>query len=603
MWQFTFFALLIIVIGGECVVPEVHTKFGQIQGQYEQIDYNNQNKFITSYLGIPFAEPPVGKLRLKNPVKWTKNYTSILTATKNKPFCVQIDYNGVVTGEEDCLYLNIFVPTTNAKPNTTYPVMVFIRGGSFNMGNTISDDFSPKYLLHNDVILVTFNYRLNFLGFYSTGNETAVGNYGLKDMVTVLKWVQENIKDFYGKPDSVTLFGNSAGAAAIHHLALSKKTKGLFHKIITMSGTALAPWAYHSAENIKNSSLTLANYAGCYNQTFKTLPDNKTIVDESKINHIKIVECMIEKNVTDLLKLTQKFAIWKYSPNCIFGPTSEIDSDDAVVTKSPRKSIKDGDFHDIPWIMGVTHDEGLGMALFSDKDINELTSKFLDIAPQVLEYQEVVKDKKNFSLALDKYYFEKNITEENKKVNLTNMIGDAAIYWPVYETLQKQGNKSNVFFYRFDYEGTYSVMGPKPRPAGVAHMDDVLYLFPFLERNASFINAGVTTTSADDKGMIKLMTEIFSNFAKEGKPISAQSMVEWKPYKDGGKFMRLINGNSTVNSMENDFLVNRMKFWESLSRNLTEVVDEDKSKNSASFTMEKNSVFLCLLIFLGLYYI
>lgn len=95
-----------------------------------------------------------------------------------------------------------------------------------------------------------------------------MGNYGLKDMVTVLKWVKENIKAFHGDPESVTLFGNSAGAAAIHHLALSQKTKGLFHKIITMSGTALAPWAYHSAENIKNSSLTLAKNAGCYTSKY-----------------------------------------------------------------------------------------------------------------------------------------------------------------------------------------------------------------------------------------------------------------------------------------------------------------------------------------------
>lgn len=87
-------------------------------------------------------------------------------------------------------------------------------------------------------------------------------------MVQVLNWVKENIHKFNGNPNSITLFGNSAGAAAIHHLALSKNTKGLFHKIITMSGSALAPWAYHTNDNIRNSSLKLANYAGCYNSKY-----------------------------------------------------------------------------------------------------------------------------------------------------------------------------------------------------------------------------------------------------------------------------------------------------------------------------------------------
>lgn len=604
MWQFTFLPLLLISIGVECY-PEAFLKFGTIRGQLAEIDesLNNNTKYIASYLGIPYAEPPVGKLRFKNPEKWTKNYTlPRLNAFEGRSKCIQIDYSGKITGKEDCLYLNIFVPTketlpANVEPKIKYPVMVFIRGGSFNMGDTNTDDFSPKYLLNKNVILVTFNYRLNVLGFYSTGNESAVGNYGLKDMVTVLKWVKENIKAFHGDPESVTLFGNSAGAAAIHHLALSQKTKGLFHKIITMSGTALAPWAYHSAENIKNSSLTLAKNAGCYTIPLKKLPNNKTAVDESQINHTKIVECLREKNVTELLTLTKNFTIWNFSPNCIFGPTSEIDSADAVVTKSPRKSIKDGDFHNIPWIMGVTHDEGLGIAKFSDKDFTELSSKFLDIAPQLLEYQEIVNNASMFSLTLAKHYFEGNITEKNMKANLTNLIGDGGIYWPVYETLQMQRNKSDIYFYRFDYEGTYSIMGPRPRQPGVAHMDDVLYLFPFLERNETFVNQGIKKNSSDI-AMIQFMTELFSNFAKEGKP-----MAEWKPYKDDGKFMRLISGNATANSMENDFLVNRTKIWKSMSTTATKVPDEDKSKNSASLTMEKSSVFLCLLIFLGLYYI
>lgn len=97
-------------------------------------------------------------------------------------------------------------------------------------------------------------------------------------MVTVLKWVKANIADFGGDPDSVTLFGNSAGAAAIHYLSLSKKTEGLFHKMITMSGSALAPWAFHPRKNIRNDSIELAKLANCFqlNETVPTPLYNET---------------------------------------------------------------------------------------------------------------------------------------------------------------------------------------------------------------------------------------------------------------------------------------------------------------------------------------
>ena len=116
------------------------------------------------------------------------------------------------------------------------------------------------------------------VGFYSTGNDASPGNYGLKDMFTVLKWVKENIADFEGDPESITLFGNSAGAAAIHYLSLSEKTEGLFHKMITMSGSALAPWAFHSRKHIRNDSIELAKLAGCFqwNETVTTPLYNDT---------------------------------------------------------------------------------------------------------------------------------------------------------------------------------------------------------------------------------------------------------------------------------------------------------------------------------------
>ncbi|XP_051161800.1 juvenile hormone esterase-like [Leptopilina boulardi] len=588
MWQLKFMTVLLIVIGGECVPPSVETQFGNIRGQFEfteKLEFNETEKGIEAYLGIPYAEPPIKELRFKDPVKWTKNYTnSELVADKDKPHCIQIDYNGAITGEEDCLYMNIFVPKEK-KINSTFPVLIFIRGGSFNMGSTNSEAFSPKYLLRQDVILVTFNYRLNFLGFYSTGNEHAQGNYGLKDMVQVLNWVKENIHKFNGNPNSVTLFGNSAGAAAIHHLALSKNTKGLFHKIITMSGSALAPWAYHTNDNIRNSSLKLANYAGCYN-----ISTNK----DEKINETNILTCMREKNVTELLKLTQKFAIWKNSPNCIFGPTLEKDSKTAVIIKSPKQSIEDGDIHIDSWIMGVTSDEGLGLVNLNENDYAFLKENFTKIGSEILEYSEVIKNKTNFTKSIVDYYFQGNITA-NITTNFTKMIGDAGIYWPVYNSLKHHFEKLKIYFYHFAYEGTFSILGSVNHPHGVAHIDDVGSLFPFLEKMGDNKNL---QKNDNDKTMINLMTELFSNFAKNGVP-HADLTTEWKPYKkENTKFMRIGDKNTTKIEMENDFLVERMQFWELIMKNTSH---PDKKPNGASFNGNNTFLTCLLLTCLGLF--
>lgn len=111
------------------------------------------------------------------------------------------------------------------------------------MGSGNSHIYGPDYLITEDIVLVTFNYRVGVLGFLSLKTTACPGNYGLKDMVLALKWVQRNIAVFGGDPNNVTIFGESAGGSAVQYLMMSKSAKGLFHKAISQSGTALDPWA------------------------------------------------------------------------------------------------------------------------------------------------------------------------------------------------------------------------------------------------------------------------------------------------------------------------------------------------------------------------
>ena len=106
------------------------------------------------------------------------------------------------------------------------PVMVWIHGGAFMSQSSNSTFFNPGFLLDKNIILVTMNYRLGILGFLSTGDETAPGNFGMKDQVLALKWVQKNIRYFGGDPNQVTLFGESAGAASVSFHAFSDASTG-----------------------------------------------------------------------------------------------------------------------------------------------------------------------------------------------------------------------------------------------------------------------------------------------------------------------------------------------------------------------------------------
>ncbi|XP_011149493.2 esterase FE4 [Harpegnathos saltator] len=576
--------------------PIINTKWGSIHGKWS---WSINGRPIANFLGIPYALPPLGDLRFKSPQPWNLTWTTIHDGTVDGDMCSQLNGDEVI-GSEDCLYLNVFMPVVLGDRPAKLPVMVFVHGGSFAIGSNNSTLYAPDYLLDHDVILVTLNYRLGVLGFFSTSNRVAPGNYGLKDMVVALQWVQENIHSFEGDPKSVTVMGSSAGAAATHLLAFSGKTAGLFHRYILHSGSALNFWSVHSQPTNRRISRELARLVGCLpTDSGDETASNGTIFtprsdeERSRCESMhdasaneeqdeRMMKCMRTVNISEMLNMTKQLFVWRSEPTCFITPTLEDESEDAIVTIHPLKVVRNGLFRDIPAIILFVKDEGLVKStdFLMQTDIQD---QFIENFEQYLllstELQEVISNSSAFADAIMDFYFDGNLTRSNLKRNITEMIGDGGIIWSLLRAVQYQSEMGNasIYFSFFDYQGTFSFTfnSGSSAPFGVCHCDELNYLFPVLN---NMFKGYMLHNTENDYRMIDVMTEMWANFAKEGVP-RAWVIPEWPDYRDHHQFMRFGIDASPDIVVEADFLPARMEFWEKLMANVSTECDAEHDDN------------------------
>ncbi|XP_058383688.1 liver carboxylesterase 1-like [Diceros bicornis minor] len=299
MWLF---ALVLVSLatskswGLPSLPPVVDTVQGKVLGKYVSLEGIAQP--VAIFLGVPFAKPPLGPLRFAppqpaDPWHFVKNTTSY------PPMCSQdavmgqefSDYltngreNIPLKFSEDCLYLNIYTPADLTK-KSRLPVMVWIHGGGLVLGGASTYD-GLVLSAHENVVVVTIQYRLGIWGFFSTGDEHSRGNWGHLDQVAALHWVQENIANFGGNPGSVTIFGQSAGGESVSVLMLSPLAKNLFHRAISESGVALISSLVK--KDSKAAAQKIAAFAGCKTTTSAVL-----------------VHCLRQKTEGELLKTSQK---------------------------------------------------------------------------------------------------------------------------------------------------------------------------------------------------------------------------------------------------------------------------------------------------------
>ncbi|CAH2233120.1 jg13984 [Pararge aegeria aegeria] len=320
--------------------PIVTVNEGSLRGAVQKL-YNGSDYY--SFQGIPYAQPPVGKLRFKAPLP-PQPWEGILDATKHGPVCPQTTpTRELLEGDENCLFLNVY--TRSLKMESKLPVMVYIHGGGYLSGSGNDDMYGPKFLLSQNIILVTINYRLEVFGFLCLDTPEVPGNAGLKDQVAAFRWIKNNIDQFGGDPENVTIFGESAGGASVSLHMLSSMSKGLFTRAISQSGVCLNDWA-HDVEG-KKRSFRIAKIFGKETDDMDELLGFLQSVPAKKLVGLNFKVGTEDEKYRGL--------------HVRFGPVVEkkFEKAEAFLTENPLDLLYSGKFHPIPLLIGYNTGEGL----------------------------------------------------------------------------------------------------------------------------------------------------------------------------------------------------------------------------------------------------
>jgi len=445
------------------------------------------------YKGIPYAVPPVGKLRWKPP-KPPMSWDSVRSATEPGPWCPQPEsiifsgYSGLQ--EEDCLYLNIWTPAKDTEEKR--PVMLWIHGGDSTIGSGSVAAFDGRRLAGMGIVVVTINYRLGPLGYLahpllSKESEKGVsGNYGFLDQIASLKWVKRNIAAFGGNPDNVTIFGGSAGALAVTRLMVSPLADGLFHRAIAQSGGSFGLnirlreklYGLESAEEIGESVSELLGVS--YDRD--------------------VLAAMRTKSPDEIMKAA-KPSQGLYGSGIRFGPIV----DGWSIPADPGILFLEGKIMNVPFLTGANADEGsifLGQSPIKDpngyKYIIQLygrehASDLLRLFP--------AKSAKEIKSALNKY------------ISVSSFIAPAR---GMVRAVQK--HQPNTYLYHFTRVSPIKDF----KQFGAFHGSEIIYAFGNL---GSLLGNVVTDRNLSDK-----MVAYWTNFAKTGNP-NGEGLPKWPAYQ------------------------------------------------------------------------
>ncbi|XP_051661775.1 fatty acyl-CoA hydrolase precursor, medium chain-like [Manacus candei] len=540
--------------GQKAEQPEVETKYGRVRGFQFKVD--TAERSVNVFLGLPFAKPPLGSLRFSEPQP-PEPWKGVRDATSYPPMCVQDPilgqyFSDMITNRkekvplqvsEDCLYLNVYTPVS-AGEQQKLPVFVWIHGGGLVSGAASTYDGSALAAFEN-VVVVTIQYRLGVLGYLSTGDEHARGNWGYLDQVAALQWIQENIIHFGGDPGSVTITGESAGGISVSALVLSPLAKGLFHRAISESGTALLGFF---TDQPKEEAQKIADASGC-----------------EKSTSAAIVECLREKTEEEIIELTRKMdmttlRLCSTSPeNCkqdFFFISTCVDG--VFFPKSPRQLLSEKSINAVPYMIGVNNGEftwALPMMMKFPPFMDGLDK---NVAREILQISLVILHKGVTSAAVDGLYNEYIGDADSPaqvRDGLLDALGDVFFVFSSLEVANFHRDAGNpVYFYEFQHRPS-EAEGVLPDFVKADHASEIAFVFgkPFLAGRAT----------EEENKLSRTVMKYWTNFARNGNP-NGEGLVHWPQYGLDEKYLEIDLNQKAAQK----FKEGKMKFWTQLMKQM-----------------------------------
>jgi len=432
---------------------------------------------IALFKGIPFAAPPVGDLRWKAPAPVTP-WSGVRKADAFAKACMQPPNSQGNTApvSEDCLYLNVWTPAKSASDKL--PVIVWIHGGGFIGGSTSIPMYDGTGYARKGVVFVSLAYRLGPFGFMahpelSRESGHGSGTYGIQDLVAGLQWVRANVSAFGGDPGNVTIFGHSAGSAAVSFLVATPLTKGLFHRVIAMSGASFAPLARSQNAGVGMSIPALKTAEGT-GAAFLSGLGVKSIAEARALN-------------ADVIQSAT-------GPELTFRPVA----DGHVLSDDLSTLFAQGKFNDTPVLLGHTSDETLPFG--GNKPV----------APADFEKQTKEQFGARAQAVLDAY---PHGTEAEATRAARHVRNDTSFGWHMWAWARAQSahGKGKVFSYYYDNHG--------PQAEGSGHGSDVSFHFQTLRGTPTKENLALSDT----------ISSYDINFARTGDP-NGKGLPQWPAF-------------------------------------------------------------------------
>jgi para-nitrobenzyl esterase len=472
-------SILMVILAAVCV-QAAHAQISRARVTGGEISGTAENG-LSIFKGIPFAAPPVGARRWKAPAP-VQPWSGVRPADAFAHACMQAPNSQGNTApvSEDCLYLNVWTPAASA--HDRLPVIVWIHGGGYVGGSTSIGMYDGAGYARKGVVLVSVAYRLGPYGFLahpdlSRESGHGSGTYGILDLVTSLKWVQRNIAAFGGDAHNVTVFGHSAGSGAASILAASPLAKGLFQRVIAMSGSSFAPLQTTSegGSGLSIPSLKLAEENG---GTFLSRLGVKTIAEARSLS-------------ADAVQAGTGGAL-------AFRPVA----DGYVLPADPYTLYQQGRFNDTPVLLGDTSDETLvfgGPKSLTPADFEtQVRKQFGPQAEAVLGVYPHASDAEAVSAA-------------------RHVRNDTQFDWNMWTWAREQSEhgKGKVFNYYYNNHA--------PQAEGSGHGSDVPYHFQTLAVRG--------TPRKEDLALSDMISSYDVNFAKTGDP-NGPGLPQWPSFTD-----------------------------------------------------------------------